>query len=154
MTNIAELRREAYKLWGIGNQTVIFDFPEIQRNSPNDFRFRLDFGEDKASWPRIYAIAENPQTPPNVRVILPIVMMRRYSTFAMETKVWYDMPLRVHEQIIRIFNEARLTRPLPMWRRVLNCFVPRQFRKSDEVLVGNYTYCLTKYNEEIMVSAY
>ena len=121
-TNIIELRKEAYKLWGIGNQVVVFDFPNHQRNPGNEFRFKLDFGLDKASWPRAYAIAENINMPPAVRVILPIIMIRQYTTFSLQTKAWYDMPIKVHEQIIRIVNETQIIKPISRLQKFINIF--------------------------------
>ena len=153
-TNITELRREAYRLWGIGRQAVVFDFPDGKHNPSNEFRFKLDFGEDKASWPRAYAIAENVNSAPLVRVILPIIMIRQYATFSLETKAWYDMPIKVHEQIIRLVNETQIVRPISVLWKLANIFLPKKYRKQKQVLVEDYTYVVSRYNEETMVWVY
>ena len=151
ITNIAELRREAYKLWGIGNQPVIFNFPDNHRNSGNEFSFKVDFGLDKASWPRAYAIAENMEEDPAVRIILPIIIVRKYSTFSVETKTWYDMPIYVHEQIIKIINETKVVRRLSLWGRIVNFFMKN--KNKGLVELEDYIYSVNAYNDEILLTA-
>jgi hypothetical protein len=152
-TNLTELRKEAYRLWGLGNHTVIYDYPQSPRCCKDGFHFKIDFSEDKASWPRAYAFAERPNQEPSIRVILPIFILKRYNTFQAEVGGWYDMPKRVHDQLLDITNEMKVHRKLPVWQRAWNRCVPIRYRFAGVVPVESYRYVASQHNGEVILRA-
>lgn len=152
MTNLTELRKEAYRLWGIGNHIVIYDYPQSPRFCKDGFHFKIDFSEDKASWPRAYAFAENHDAEPSIRVILPIVILKQYNTFQTESNAWYDMPKNLHNQLLHITNEITLRRKLPLIKILCNKIVPQRYRFSDLISIEHYHYVAAQHNGEVLLS--
>jgi len=153
-TNLTELRKEAYRLWGLGNHTVIYDYPQSSRYCKDGFHFKIDFSEDKASWPRAYAFAQRTNEEPSLRVIVPIFILKQYSTFETQAKGWYDMPKHVHEQLVNITNELEVERKLPFRKRVWNKLVLRRYRFSDIASIEDYCYVASQHNEDILIRVY
>lgn len=108
-TNFLELRKEAYRLWGIANHEIVYDYPQSPHYNKNGFYFKLDFSKENASWPRTYAVGRKVEHDEQVyRIIVPIIVYKKFNTFSLKTKAWYDMPKYVHDQIVEITKESRI----------------------------------------------
>ena len=150
-TNLKDLRKEAYKLWGLGGCKIIYNFPKRMNYSQSEFFFKFDFSKSHVSWPRTYALAVT-QKEPLLRVIAPIIMLNRYNRFQIESHAWYDMPMDVHEQIIRISGDADIQRKLPLWKKILNLLpLPKKWRFSGKVRMEDYVYGIILHNGESVV---
>ena len=149
-TNQKELRKEAYRLWGLRGSKIIYDFPKRMSYSQSEFFFKFDFSQSNVSWPRAYALAVTNEQP-LLRIIAPIIAINRYNKFQIESRAWYDMPLEMHEQIIKIANDTDVRRKLPMWQRALNLLLPKKRRFQAKVCMENYVYGVILHNGEAVV---
>lgn len=151
-TNLKELRKEAYRLWGIGNQKVVFDYP-IRKKSYQRFHFKLDYGKDKASWPRAYALSDGYSDISSMRVIMPIIMIKRFNDFTIEANGWYDMPRQVHEKIIELINDRIVHRDLPIHKKIWNYLTPINFNYSDVPNIEDYEFIVSQQDKDFIVMA-
>jgi len=149
-TNLNQLRKEAYRLWGLGNSRVIHDFPKRPGHLDHEFFFRFDYGEGNASWPRAYALAVGDDEP-LLRVLSPIIAIRRYRKFQTETNAWYDLPMPVHERIVELVDNSIVTRRMSFWKRTINRVLPRPFRFTGKVDMEDYVYGVILHNGEHVI---
>jgi hypothetical protein len=153
VTNISDLRKEAYRLWGVSPNRVVYNFPKLKGLSSQEFYFKLDYSKDKAPWPKAYALAVADDQP-LMRIIVPVIMTKQYHQFSLKINVWYDMPVELHEQIVRIVGDATIKRPLPKWQRAWNKLVTSNFQFSNQVCVEDYVFAVCQHNaNELLIRA-
>lgn len=153
-TNLKELRKEAYRLWGIGDRKVIYNFPRLPQSSKTkEFHFRLDMGDDKASWPRAYALAASMNsTNLTMRIIMPVIQVRKFDNFTLEKKAWYDMPMYLHEKIIELVNDCEVRRKPAWFKQIANRILPVTRQYSQEVVdVSDYLFSISKHHKDYVV---
>ena len=150
--DIADIRREAYRIWGIANHTVIYDFPKSQQYSLNGFEFKLDFSSDKESWPRLYISAYVPDKS-EIRIIVPIIALKKFSSFVMYSKAWYDMSVDVFNQILKLSTEISVKRveKTSKLKKVLKQFFKESENELD-VPVEDYNYKVIYHQNTAIVS--
>lgn len=153
-TNIKELRKEAYKLWGLGNQKVIFDFPRSPYNyNAQEFKFKLDFSDDKQSWPRAYAISQPNEQKSRVRVIMPIIWLKQYNNFNMEVKIWYDMPEFIHEVILTALGDLPEYKSLNLIQTIWNKMSIKKFKYTPVPTIEQCVFMVVDNGSEMMAKA-
>jgi len=137
-------------MWGLAGSKVIYNFPKRIGHRGNEFFFKFDYSESNASWPRIYALATGPKEPA-VRIIAPIIILRRYNRFQLAARAWYDMPVRTHEQILEIVDNSNVQRKLPFWKRVANTLLPTRWQYNDMVPIRDYIFGIILHNGDSIV---
>jgi len=145
-TNLNELRKEAYSLWGVNYQRVIFNYPTSRISDTQEFLFKLDFADDKKAWPKAYAVA-TPNRPTDLRIIIPIIVQKQYHQFNLEVSSWYDMPRYLHEQLIKLSVEAKVERELPWWKKTANHFLTKSQRFDQVAPIEDYLYGVYNQNQ-------
>ena len=113
-TNIKQLRREAYRIWGINKREVVYDTPQfVIRNNLNSFSFKPDVDEKHNSWPRSYKLSfpdfeEDKVNKITVaRVIMPIILYKKYSNVDVKIHAWYDMSEAIHNKMATLMKEKQ-----------------------------------------------
>lgn len=149
--NIKELRKEAYRLWGLGHRGVIYDFPSARPgNNRFEFQFKLDYADENASWPRAYAMAiENGES--LLRVIVPIIKIQKIEEYKFERPGWYDVPFKLHSQILQFVEDDNFCRPLSFGKRLINMLLPKRLRFTGKVHVENYVYSVVLHHNELAI---
>lgn len=147
--NLEKLRKEAYQTWGLKGQRVIFDFPESNNSSTMEFKFRIDYSPDKASWPRMYTIAYANREP-SLRIIMPIVIIRNHGKLKIEIKAWFDMSSKLHEEIVKFTENGNLKRKLPLWKKAANCFLRKKYF-NDLLPIEDYVFSIIQYNQDYLL---
>ena len=149
--NIPELRKEAYRQWGIGDKKVIYDFPRTTaRTKRHEFCFRIDYSDQHQSWPRAYALAL-PNNDLELRVIVPVIIIKEYIHFTIESPVWYDMPGKIHGQLVSYIDNSTLTAKLPLWKKVCNRVLPNRYKFTDKIIIEDYRFAVSLYDDDIEV---
>jgi len=149
--NIKELRKEAYQLWGLTPKKVIYDFPQAMlRSGKYRFQFKLDYDDANASWPRAYALAIEDDEP-ILRSIIPIIFKKEIGDVYFEVKGWYDMPLKLHEQITEIVETDNHYQPLGMLKRWANGRLPESLQFTNKVPVENYLFSVTLHHNDLIL---
>lgn len=139
-------------MWGIQPSRVVYNFPKFKGLNTQEFVFKLDYSPDKASWPRAYALAASDDKPA-VRCILPVFLTKQYNDFAIQMSGWYDMPMELHEQIIKIVGETKIKRTLPLWQRAWNRITTSRYQYSNAVAIEDYTFVVCRHNNELILRA-
>lgn len=150
--NVLELRKSAYRLWGLRPQRVIYDFPDSRRTHNPNFIFRLDYAEENASWPRAYVMSIGDQ-PPILRVVSPIVVMESYDALQIDKKAWYDMPYDLHGKIVQMTSKNNIKRPLKLWKKIINYLLPQNKKFTGVVDVENYIFVVSSFNNDLIIQA-
>ena len=145
-TNLQELRKEAYRLWGIKPRQVIYNMPSNRsRPAQNNFTFKIDFSDHLKEWPKSYALAL-PDLEVIDRVIVPVKVFNRFGDAEVITPAWYDMPLALNNKIIELLDGQQFFRPGSKWKKWVNCFLPKRLRLQDKIKPEEYTYRVTLKN--------
>ena len=149
--NIKELRKEAYKLWGLGHRNVIYDFPNIRsRDNRFEFRFKMDYADENASWPRAYAMGEE-NSESLFRIIFPIIKIQQIDKYQFERTGWYDAPFKLHSEILQFVENDKFHRSLSFVKRLANIFLPKKWKFTGKVNIKDYIYSVTLHHNELMV---
>jgi len=136
-TNISELRKEAYRLWGVDPTRVIYDMPR-HASFGSRFMFKACYDEEVFnSWPRAYVL-----TLPNLdtvsRVLMPVYNVKNDSHVKLVVPAWYDMPAELHQKMVKRVEEGKpVFKRLKWWQRLAN----KLGSKYEEVLpVEDYVF--------------
>lgn len=148
--NINELRKEAYRLWGINQHRVIYNIDSIKFSN---IIFKLDFSESNVSWPRAYTLAF-PNSEPMLRVIVPIIKIEQYNKMTVERKLWFDMSFSIHEKLITLVNDSKIERPLKWWQNTVNYVLPDNMRYNSNTKQEDYKYMLIKHDSEYIINVF
>lgn len=134
-TNIVDLRKEAYRHWGISPKNVIFNMP-ISNN--DEFSFKLDCSSELKSWPKSYVISLPYKKTLN-RIIMPVLVIDKYAGTEVTFPAWYDMPEELNVKIIELLNIPR-KRSLSWWKKAINVFLPKKLRYLSEIEAEDYVF--------------
>lgn len=157
-TNITQLRKEAYKLWGIKTKEVVYDMPTfLNYYGKNRFCFKIDFSDGNESWPRSYKLSIPKVDATNKmvndiysRVIMPIILYKNYSTVKYTTKAWYDMPSYMHAKLLEITDNP-VKKKLNIFQKLYNLFVSDD-KKYKEIDIENNVYVVENNKNGLKIS--
>lgn len=102
-STIKQLRIQAYHMWGIAPNRVVYNMP--YKKFKQDFVFKINYDTEFRAFPKSYNLIV-PGVCDLERIIMPIVIVN--TKLDIYRKAWYDMSKSVNDQIIDIvYNEKR-----------------------------------------------
>lgn len=153
--NLRQLRKEAYKLWGISTKEVVYNTPKLMTKLGKDkFRFRINYSSEFSSWPRAYKLSlphfeeeKLVSTETYARMIMPIILYKDFEEIQITAHAWYDMPAYLHANIIELVNQT-YTRKLTLKQKIANLFLPRWYRFKKKVLPEDYIFEVSQLDND------
>lgn len=140
-TNIVDLRKQAYRHWGISPRNVIFNMPI---SNDDEFSFKLDCSSELKSWPKSYVISLPHKKTLN-RIIMPVFVIQKYADTEVTFPAWYDMPEELNVKIIELLKTPHHV-TLPWWKRAFNVILPKKLRYLSQM--GAEDYVFKVYNHD------
>lgn len=140
-STIKELRKEAYKMWGIQPKSVVYNMPNNTLKPHQDFVFQINYSDGFEEWPKSYTLMV--QNVCNLdRIIMPVIIVNRHLDTSRHA--WYDMPQSLNDQIIQLVEGNPIKRKLSLWKHAMNYFLPATLQYREHLRIEEYTFCVTR----------
>ena len=110
----------------------------------------MDYADENASWPRAYAVGEE-NSESLMRMIFPIIKIQQVHEYKFERTSWYDVPFKLHGQILQLVAGDDFHRPPSLGKRLINMFLPKRLRFTGKVNVKDYIYSVVMHHNELII---
>jgi len=157
--NITQLRKDAYKIWGISTKEVIYDEPlHAKRMGYDRFEFKINYSNEHESWPRSYKLSEPEMQEGKLvdstvssRIILPIILMKDYGEIKFNAEAWFDMSEDMHTEILLMTEHPRYEK-LGFFKKFANLFLTKKSKFKEEINMEDYVYEVKKDSKEYSIA--
>lgn len=150
-TNLQELRKEAYRIWGLKPRQVIYNM----QTSKNELTFKLDYSPEKQAWPKAYSLSVSTDNQQNEfvvdRIIFPIKIIRKIGNWETSTDAWYDIPTILSDKIVALVKGPEQQKRTSGFKKLLNRVLPKNMKFNTVVPVEDYIFQVTNNNNELEI---